>query len=214
MLISPLRRDTPADVNPCEAVARAGVPSVLCCCDAGPLPTLTVVIAGGRDDVAPAPVGIRGYLGSMAGPNPNDEIRRLMLRYFYDRNAAATSKRGKRGSGVKISDVKKELKQRHALTQQQVMSNLTYLLDRSWVKEDEVKKEFTPGQGATTVESVTSFYEITAKGIDRIEGGSEFERASGTGRSTSRRPAPMSSPSVMATSSTPSSTTCEWSSTS
>lgn len=111
----------------------------------------------------------------MPAPNPNDEIRRLMLRYFYDRNAAATSKRGKRGSGVKISDVKKELKERDGLTQQQVMSNLTYLLDRGWVKEDEVKKEFKPGRGATTVESVTSFYEITAKGIDRIEGGSEFE---------------------------------------
>ena len=78
----------------------------------------------------------------MAGPNPNDEIRRVMLRYFYERNAAATSKRGKRGSGVKVSDVKKELKIRHGLTQQQVMSNLTYLLDRGWVKEDEVKKEF------------------------------------------------------------------------
>jgi hypothetical protein len=93
----------------------------------------------------------------MAAPNPNDEIRRLMLRYFYDGNAAATSKRGKRGSGVKISDVKKEYKDRHGLTQRQVVSNLTYLLDRGWVKEDEVKKEFTRGRGATTGESVTSF---------------------------------------------------------
>jgi len=92
----------------------------------------------------------------MAAPNPNDEIRRLMLRYVYDRNAVATSKRGKRGSGVKISDVKKELKERHGLTQQRMMSNLTYLLDRGWMKEDEVKKEFKPGSGATTVESVTA----------------------------------------------------------
>ena len=38
--------------------------------------------------------------------NPNDRIREQILQYFYDRNAAATSKTGKKGSGVKISDVK------------------------------------------------------------------------------------------------------------
>lgn len=108
-------------------------------------------------------------------PNPNDAIRRQILRYFYDRNDAATSVRGKKGAAVKISDIKKELKTAHGLTQQQVVSNLTYLLDRGWVKQIDVKKDFSPGRGATTVESVTSFYEITARGIDRIEGGSEFE---------------------------------------
>jgi predicted transcriptional regulator len=121
-------------------------------------------------------VGPRVYLGGVADtPNPNDIIRRQILRYFYDRNEAATSKRGKKGSAVKVSDVKRELKDAHGLKQQQVISNLNYLLDRDWVKEIEIKKEFSPGRGATTVESVTSFYEITARGIDRVEGGSEFE---------------------------------------
>jgi hypothetical protein len=95
-----------------------------------------------------------------------------MLRYFYDRNAAATSMRGKKGATVKISDIKRELKAEHDLSQAQVVSNLTYLLDREWVKEIEVKKEVRPRGGTTTVPSVTSFYEISAKGIDRIEGGS------------------------------------------
>ena len=40
----------------------------------------------------------------------NNEIRRVMLQYFYERNENATSARGKKGSAVKISDVKKELK--------------------------------------------------------------------------------------------------------
>jgi predicted nucleic acid-binding Zn-ribbon protein len=40
----------------------------------------------------------------------NNEIRHLMLQYFYDRNRNATSARGKKGSAVKISDVKKEVK--------------------------------------------------------------------------------------------------------
>jgi hypothetical protein len=51
--------------------------------------------------------------------NPNDEIRSRILQYFYDRNATATSRFGKRGSAIKISDVKRELKGLHGLTQQQ-----------------------------------------------------------------------------------------------
>jgi hypothetical protein len=35
---------------------------------------------------------------------PNNEIRRRMLRYFYDRNA--TSNRGKKGSAVRIGWVR------------------------------------------------------------------------------------------------------------
>ena len=105
--------------------------------------------------------------------NPNDRIREQILQYFFDRNAAATSRTGRKGSGVKISDVKRELKERHGLKQPQVMSNLTYLIDNGWVKTFGIRKTVTVGRG--TVPSTTTFYEITAKGIDRIEGGSQFE---------------------------------------
>ena len=105
--------------------------------------------------------------------NPNDRIREQILQYFFDRNAAATSRTGKKGSGVKISDVKRELKDRHGLKQPQVMSNLTYLIDNEWVKRFSIHKTITVGRG--TVPSTTTYYEITAKGIDRIEGGSQFE---------------------------------------
>ena len=105
--------------------------------------------------------------------NPNDRIREQILQYFFDRNAAATSRTGKRGSAVKISDVKRELKERRGLKQQQVMSNLTYLIDNEWVKTFDIHKTVNVRRG--TVPSTTTFYEITAKGIDRIEGGSQFE---------------------------------------
>lgn len=105
--------------------------------------------------------------------NPNDEIRSRILRYFYDRNANATSRFGKKGSAVKISDVKRELKAAHGMSQQEVMSNLTYLIDRKWVKTvDQAKTVNTRGG---TVPSVVTFYEITAQGIERIEGHSQFE---------------------------------------
>lgn len=105
--------------------------------------------------------------------NPNDEIRRQILQYFYDRNRKATSRTGKRGSAVKISDVKRELKEKYGLSQQEVISNLTYLIDNGWVKSFNIEKTVNVRGG--TVPSTTTFYEITAKGIDRIEGGSQFE---------------------------------------
>jgi hypothetical protein len=112
-----------------------------------------------------------------AKPKPpeksNTEIRHTLLRYFYDRNRNATSVRGKKGSAVKIRDVKSELKAQAALTQQEVMSNLTYLLSQGWVEEDAVEKSFT-APGGTVIPSTTSYYKITAAGIDKIEGPGEF----------------------------------------
>lgn len=87
----------------------------------------------------------------------NTEIRRLMLRYFYERNNNATSVMGKKGSAVKISVVKSELKALHGLTQPEVQSNLTYLLSQGWVGERDVQKQFR-AKGGTIMPSVTTFY--------------------------------------------------------
>ena len=103
----------------------------------------------------------------------NNEIRQLLLDYFYDRNKNATSIMGKRGSAIRISDVKSELKSLHGLTQQQVQSNLTYLISQGWIDEKSVEKEVRT-RGGTTVPSVTKYYEISASGIDKIEGPGEF----------------------------------------
>jgi hypothetical protein len=103
----------------------------------------------------------------------NNEIRNLMLQYFYNRNKTATSARGKKGSAVKISDVKRELKAAHDLTQQEVQSNLTYLISQGWVEETPVEKTFTAPAG-TLIPSSTNYYRITAAGIDKIEGPGEF----------------------------------------
>jgi hypothetical protein len=96
-----------------------------------------------------------------------------MLKYFYDRNKNATSVKGKKGSAVRTSDLKSELKAKHGLAQQQVQSNLTYLVSQGWVEEQQVTKKFTP-RGGSEVSSVTSFYVITAAGIDKIDGPGDF----------------------------------------
>ncbi|MFZ2445323.1 MAG: hypothetical protein WAW37_03110 [Syntrophobacteraceae bacterium] len=105
--------------------------------------------------------------------NPNDQIRQQILKYFYERNLNATSRMGKKGSAVKISDAKRDLKDNYGLTQKEVMSNLTYLIDNAWVKTLPIEKTVQVKGG--TIPQTTVFYEITAKGIDKIEGGSQFE---------------------------------------
>ena len=99
-----------------------------------------------------------------------------MLQYFYDRNANSTSERGQRGSHVKISDVKSELKAKHSLTQSQVMAQLTYLISNGWVNKVSEDRTFTTKSG-TRQPSKKEWYVITAPGIDKIEGpSSEFMR--------------------------------------
>jgi hypothetical protein len=96
-----------------------------------------------------------------------------MLQFFYDRNKNATSMMGKKGSAVRTSDLKSQLKAAHGLSQQQVQSNLTYLLSQGWVEEKPIAKTFTP-KGGSVVSSVTNYYIITAAGIDKIDGPGEF----------------------------------------
>jgi hypothetical protein len=105
--------------------------------------------------------------------NPNDAVRKQILQYFYERNHNGTSTYGKKGSALKISDAKRELKAKYALNQQSVMSNLTYLLDRGWVKKHEIQKTVFVNGG--TIPATATWYRISAAGIDKIEGGSEFE---------------------------------------
>ncbi len=103
----------------------------------------------------------------------NTELRRLVLEYFYERSQNATSARGKQGLAIKISDVKRELRLSEQLSQKEVMANLLYLLSEGWVEEEKVEKQ-VPTKSGTVVPSTTSYYKITARGIDKIEGEGEF----------------------------------------
>src|SRR5687767_5222686 len=100
----------------------------------------------------------------------DDQVRQILLQFFYERNCNASSIRGKRtGAAVSISVLRAELKCSHGLTQQQVVSNLTYLLSQGWVDEKPVAKSFATPRGSI-VPSITMYYIITAAGIDKIGG--------------------------------------------
>ena len=73
----------------------------------------------------------------------NDEIRQMILQFFYDRASNATSLRGKKGSSLKMKDVKAGLKSTYDFKDNQIIGNLNYLLGQGWVKEEIEKKSFT-----------------------------------------------------------------------
>jgi hypothetical protein len=102
-----------------------------------------------------------------------NEVRALILRYFYDRHRCATSPRGKKGFAVKITDIKRELKAAHDLAQTDVVSNLSYLMSQGWIDEERIEKN-VPLKSGTVVPQSTSYYKINARGIDKIEGEGEF----------------------------------------
>lgn len=106
--------------------------------------------------------------------NSNDQKRTLILKWFYDRNANATSARGKKGASVKISDIRQALKSMYGLRAAEVLSNLTYLIDKGWINESEIEKTYTTRTG-TEIPQSTTWYKISAAGIDKIEGESEFK---------------------------------------
>lgn len=109
-------------------------------------------------------------------PRSVDEIRELILRYLHERNQNATSRRGKTtGAAVTISIMRKDLKTQHGLTVQEVHSNLTYLESMGWVEDKPLAKSFAT-KGGGVVPAATSYYIITAAGIDRIGGPSMFTR--------------------------------------
>ena len=71
----------------------------------------------------------------------DDEIRDLILKYLYERNRNATSRRGKStGAAVTISILRADLKAGHGPSVQRIHSNLTYLESQGWVEDSPVTK--------------------------------------------------------------------------
>jgi len=109
-------------------------------------------------------------------PRTDDEIRQIILRYLFERNQRATSRKGKNtGAAATISVIRADLKASHGLTVQQIHSNLTYLLSHGWVEDQPVAKSFTTNRGGV-VPSTTNYFVITAAGIDWMSGPSKFTR--------------------------------------
>jgi len=103
--------------------------------------------------------------------NPNDIIRETILHYLYELHQKA---RSLKSAATNISALKKAMKQK-SISQQDVVANLDYLIQKGWVKPVIEQKTFTTRSGIS-VPSTSTRYKITDVGIDKIEGESAFQR--------------------------------------
>ncbi len=109
-------------------------------------------------------------------PLSDDESRTIILRYLYNRNRNARSQLGKKaGAAVSIGVLRADLKASQGLKVQQVRGNLNYLMSQGWVEEKSQTRSVPTSRGSV-VRSVITYYIISAAGIDKIDGKSEFTR--------------------------------------
>jgi len=100
----------------------------------------------------------------------NDEIRELILSFLFSKYKKS---RSVSGAGVKRREIKQALKEQ-GLKEQEIASNLYYLIQTGWV--DEERRTFPISRGRGTIKAETISYRITDKGINHFEGPSKFQR--------------------------------------
>jgi hypothetical protein len=105
----------------------------------------------------------------------DDEIRNLILDYFYRRRACASSVYGKKGSAAPISLIRKELKAMHSLTSQEVHRNLSYLQSQGFIEELIQPRAYRTPNG-TLQPATMRFFRISALGVDKIDGPTLYTR--------------------------------------
>lgn len=103
--------------------------------------------------------------------NPQDVIRDAILRHLHKIHLNA---RSPRSAGRGIQRLVRELKPL-GYKQQQIASNLDYLVQKKWVKEDLESRTFTTDRG-TTQTAAKLTYKISDLGIDRLEAASTYRR--------------------------------------
>lgn len=107
--------------------------------------------------------------------NPNDVIRDAILRYLYKVHEKA---RSPKSAGQGIKDLTKGIKQEHGkIKQQEIASNLDYLIQKGWVREVIETRTFTTPKG-TTQNSEKRTYKISDTGIDKLEAASIYQSPS------------------------------------
>jgi hypothetical protein len=104
--------------------------------------------------------------------NPNDMVRDAILRYLYQRHRRAKSPKS---AGMGVRDIQKAMKVEHGYKQQEVASNLDYLIQKGWVREVIENRTFTTRAG-TTQQAEKRSYKISDTGIDRLEAASTYQR--------------------------------------
>ena len=93
-----------------------------------------------------------------------DEIRRIILRFFYDSHKNASSPKKVK---MKITESKRALKEL-GINSKETVSNIDYLVGGDWLKKEEEQKQFTTKQGVL-IPSITTYYKASNKTIDHFD---------------------------------------------
>jgi hypothetical protein len=102
----------------------------------------------------------------------NDENRDRLLRFLYQHHKTA---RGPAKIPVGIRDLQREMKQQHEMSQQDVSSNLDYLVQVGWVREVVKERSFKTNRGMEVSQEQVK-YKISDVGINHLETGTVFKK--------------------------------------
>jgi hypothetical protein len=113
-----------------------------------------------------------------ADPVSHDVHRDRILRFLYERHRSA---RGPAKILIGIRDLQKEMRNSYRMSQQEVSSNLDYLVQVGWVREVVKERSFTtPGGMELSQEQVK--YKISDIGINHLQAGTMFKKPESTGQ--------------------------------
>jgi hypothetical protein len=114
----------------------------------------------------------KGKTKTPVEPVPYDVQRDHILRFLYERHESA---RSPTKILVGIQDLRGELKKRHGMTQQDVSSNLDYLVQVGWVREVAKDRSFTTPRGMEVSKEQIK-YKISDIGINHLQAGTMFKK--------------------------------------
>tara|TARA_R110002110_G_C13467715_1_gene719476 strand:- start:1886 stop:2530 length:645 start_codon:yes stop_codon:yes gene_type:complete len=104
--------------------------------------------------------------------NTQDEIRDNIMRVLHKIHINA---RSPTSIAKGIRDITQAVKTEYDYKQQEISSNLDYLIQKGWVIKEQVDKTFTTKQGVNVTNPQLK-YKISDTGIDRYEEASTFRR--------------------------------------
>lgn len=107
----------------------------------------------------------------------DERIREDLLQSLYEFHQKSKSVKD---TAVGIMDLRRAMKEQHGYSQEEVVSNLSYLIDKGWVRIVVEEKEFTTPRG-TVVHPKNERYKISSQGIDYMQGPSRFQKEAAFG---------------------------------
>jgi hypothetical protein len=100
----------------------------------------------------------------------NDEIREIILKFFYDAHKNASTAKKMR---LKISEVKSELR-KSGLDSKEIIRNLDYLMQTGFIVKEEETIQIRTNKGIFPSKKI--YYKASDKTINYFEGVSKFQK--------------------------------------